>query len=61
MFNMFKKTLKCKLCNAEEKKNKMWTLNMNTLDGVHSIKICRSCASNIEEIKGQVGVWMTEK
>jgi ribosome-binding protein aMBF1 (putative translation factor) len=58
--SLFQKSLKCKLCGNKERKQKMWIVHMETADGPHEIKVCKTCAKTLNEMEGMKNVWLTK-
>lgn len=56
----FRKVVQCGLCNAKTRKKDTWQLNMNTAEGPHKITICKTCAETMEELKGNMGLWLNQ-
>ena len=42
---------KCKSCSKRVNFRDLWSVEMNTADGKHTIKVCSDCAKVLEELK----------
>jgi len=47
----FGKRIKCKLCPKKVKPGKLYTLNIETAEGPHSIRICPDCMKTLTDMK----------
>lgn len=50
LYQMFLKKIKCSLCSNKENEKKAFTLYYKSADGEHSMKICRNCAKQFNEM-----------
>jgi ribosome-binding protein aMBF1 (putative translation factor) len=60
MKDWFQKVVKCGLCSNKVRKKDTWQLNMNTAEGPHEITVCNDCATAMEQIKENVGIWLDQ-
>lgn len=48
------KKLKCRLCKKPTKIKNLWTCEMKTADGLHTIKVCKECLDTLENMKDTI-------
>jgi uncharacterized protein with PIN domain len=48
------KTLKCFNCDTKLKEKEAFTIKVDTLEGLHEMKMCEKCAKYFDEIMKQV-------
>lgn len=59
---MFGKKVKCFNCEAKIKKpEKAFTIKLNTLEGLHEVKMCPECAQRFDKIALQLEEILNER
>ena len=44
----------CHFCAKRVNKSEIYSINMDTLDGPHTVKACKNCAEEFDEVLKQI-------
>lgn len=58
---IFSKKLQCFNCSIQLKEKQAFTIKVNTLEGLHEMKMCEKCAKDFDQIMTQVEEIINER